>query len=126
VSSHQLNEVQEIADRVVILNRGQLVRAGSIKELSAGNDAVVVRSPDPAPLGAAIAAAGGFAQHTAPDALEVRGLPIEQIGHLAFTAGVELHELSTRTFDLEDLFFQLTAEAQPPHGGMHGVPRSAP
>ena len=125
VSSHQLNEVQEIAERVVILNRGQLVRAGSIKELSAGNDAVVVRSPNPARLVAAIAAAGGFAQHTAPDALEVRGLPIDQIGHLAFTAGVELHELSTRTFDLEDLFFQLTAEVQPPHGGMHGVPGSA-
>ena len=29
VSSHQLNEVQEIADRVVILNHGQLVRAGT-------------------------------------------------------------------------------------------------
>jgi ABC-2 type transport system ATP-binding protein len=34
VSSHQLNEVQEIADRVVILNRGQLVRSGSIAELT--------------------------------------------------------------------------------------------
>jgi ABC-2 type transport system ATP-binding protein len=126
VSSHQLNEVQEIADRVVILNRGRLVRAGSIKELSAGNDVVVVRAPNPVPLGEAIAAAGGFAQHTAPDALEVRGLPIEQIGHLAFTAGVELHELSTRTFDLEDLFFQLTTEAHPAHGGMLGVPGSTP
>ena len=126
VSSHQLNEIQEIADRVVILNRGRLVRAGSIKELSAGNDVVIVRAPNPVPLGEAIAAAGGFAQHTARDGLEVRGLPIEQIGHLAFTAGVELHELRTRTFDLEDLFFQLTAEAHPPHGGMIGVPGSAP
>jgi len=108
-----------------LLNRGQLVREGSIRELSAGNDVVVVRAPDPVPLGEAIAAAGGFAQRTAPDALAVRGLPIEQIGHLAFTAGVELHELSTRTFDLEDLFFQLTADAHPPHGAMRGVPGSA-
>ena len=30
VSSHQLAEVQEVADRVVILNRGRLVRSGSI------------------------------------------------------------------------------------------------
>ena len=36
ISSHQLNEVQEIAQRVVILNRGRLVRSGSIDELSAG------------------------------------------------------------------------------------------
>jgi ABC-2 type transport system ATP-binding protein len=119
VSSHQLNEVQEIADRVVILNRGRLVRAGSIKELSAGNESVVVRTPNPAPLGEAIAAAGGSAQHTAPDALEVRGLPVEQVGHLAFSSGVELHELSTRTFDLEDLFFHLTADSTPTHPGMH-------
>lgn len=109
VSSHQLGEMQEIADRVVILNRGRLVRSGSIRELSQGSDTVVVRTPNPAPLGAAIAAAGGFAEHTAPDALEVRGLSSEQVGHLAFTAGVELHELSTRAWDLEELFFALTS-----------------
>ena len=45
VSSHQLNEVQEVADRVVILNRGQLVRQGSIAELTAGSDTVLVRTP---------------------------------------------------------------------------------
>lgn len=109
VSSHQLGEMQEIADRVVILNRGRLVRSGSIRELSQGSDTVVVRTPNPAPLAAAIAAAGGFAEHTAPDALEVRGLSSEQVGHLAFTAGVELHELSTRAWDLEELFFALTS-----------------
>jgi ABC-2 type transport system ATP-binding protein len=50
VSSHQLNEVQEVADRVVILNRGRLVRAGSIDELTAGTDSVLVRTPTPEPL----------------------------------------------------------------------------
>ena len=45
VSSHQLTEVQAIADRVVILDRGQLVRSGSIAELAAGTDRVFVRSP---------------------------------------------------------------------------------
>jgi len=43
VSSHQLAEMETIADRVVILSRGQLVRAGSIAELTAGRDAVVER-----------------------------------------------------------------------------------
>src|SRR5579875_1883373 len=33
ISSHQLGEVEEVADRVVILNRGRLVQAGSIAEL---------------------------------------------------------------------------------------------
>ena len=111
VSSHQLNEVQEVADRVVILNHGQLVRAGTIAELTAGSESVRVRTPNPAPLGEAIAASGGFAQHDDPQTLQVRGLTLEQVGHLAFTAGVELHELSTQGFDLEDLFFQLTGSA---------------
>jgi ABC-2 type transport system ATP-binding protein len=113
VSSHQLNEVQEVADRVVILNHGQLVGAGSIDELTAGSHTVRVRTPTPAPLGQAIAAQGGFAQHEDAHTLQVRGLTPEQVGHLAFTAGVELHELSTQGFDLEDLFFHLTGTGGP-------------
>jgi ABC-2 type transport system ATP-binding protein len=113
VSSHQLNEVQEVADRVVILNHGQLVSSGSIQELTAGTEFVRVRTPNPAPLGEAIAAAGGFAQHADEFTLQIRGLNLEQVGHLAFTSGVELHELSAQGFDLEDLFFQLTSAAPP-------------
>ncbi|MGH8859699.1 MAG: ABC transporter ATP-binding protein [Jatrophihabitantaceae bacterium] len=109
VSSHQLNEVQEFADRVVILNRGRLVRAGSIQELLAGTDTVVVRGPDLGPLDAAIRAAGATATQTGPTSMQVQGMGLDDIGHLAFTAGVELHELSKHGFDLEDLFFQLTA-----------------
>ena len=123
VSSHQLNEVQEVADRVVILNRGRLISAGSIEELTAGSDSVRVRTPNPEPLGHAVAASGGTAEHSDPSTLQVRGLTLEQVGHLAFTAGVELHELSAQRFDLEDLFFQLTgtpdgqAVMQPSQGG---------
>jgi ABC-2 type transport system ATP-binding protein len=116
VSSHQLNEVQEVADRVVILNRGQLVRAGSIQELTAGTESVRVRTPTPVPLGEAIAANGAFAQHLDEHTLQVRGLSRDQVGHLAFTAGVELHELATQGFDLEDLFFQLTSAGPPGTG----------
>ena len=115
VSSHQLNEVQEVADRVVILNRGQLVSSGSIQELTADSETVRVRTPTPAPLGQAIAAAGGSAQHLDELTLQVRGLTTEQVGHLAFTTGVELHELSAQGFDLEDLFFHLTVD-RPPGG----------
>jgi ABC-2 type transport system ATP-binding protein len=117
VSSHLLNEVQEIADRIVILNRGQLVTSGSIKELSEGLDSVRVRTPNPVPLGEAVAASGGFAQHTDPTTLQIRGLALEQVGHLAFTAGVELHELSGQSFDLEELFFQLTGAPTQHAGG---------
>jgi ABC-2 type transport system ATP-binding protein len=45
--------------------------------------------------------------------VRIKGLSVDQVGHLAFTAGVELHELSTQRFDLEDLFFALTSDAAP-------------
>jgi ABC-2 type transport system ATP-binding protein len=113
VSSHQLNEVQEIADRVVILNRGQLVRSGSIAELTAGTDSVLVRTPDADALAAALGP--HRAELDRPDAgtVRVRGLSAQQIGHVAFQARVELHELSPQRFDLEDLFFALTQDSAP-------------
>ena len=108
VSSHQLAEVQAVADRAVILNRGRLVRAGTIGELSAGTATAIVRGPNLAPLQAALAAAG-FTGTTQPDgSLRVRVDELTRIGQLAFVHNVELHELSLEEFDLEQLFFSLT------------------
>ena len=110
VSSHQLNEVQEVADRVVILNHGQLVRSGSIAELCAGTDRVAVRTQAADDLAAALDGAGAAVQHTGPDTLEVRGMTAAQVGHTAYRSGVELHHLTDERSGLEELFFALTAE----------------
>jgi ABC-2 type transport system ATP-binding protein len=126
VSSHQLAEVQEVADRAVILNRGKLVRAGTIGELSAGTAVTVVRGPALAPLQQALASAG-FSGSTEPDGtLRVSTDQLAQIGHLAFVNNVELHELRLEEFDLERLFFSLTegehqgANLDRPPGGHPG------
>jgi ABC-2 type transport system ATP-binding protein len=112
VSSHQLNEVQEIADRVVILNRGRLVQQGSIEELTAGTDSVLIRTPDVEAMHRALTGQQVQVEQVDPGALRIRGLTPAEVGHLAFTGGVELHELSAQRFDLEDLFFALTAGDQ--------------
>jgi ABC-2 type transport system ATP-binding protein len=108
VSSHQLAEIQAVADRAVILNRGRLVRAGTIEELSAGTSTAIVRGPNLAPLQQALVDAGLTGTTEADGALRVRADELSQIGHLAFTHNVELHELSLEEFDLERLFFSLT------------------
>jgi ABC-2 type transport system ATP-binding protein len=120
VSSHQLTEIQEIADRVVILDRGRLVRSGSIEELTAGTDVVRVLTPNADAFAGVLTAAGLNATPTGPGALDVRGAPAHQVGHLAFVNGIELHELVGTRANLEDLFFSLTQGAHtaaPPTAG---------
>ncbi|MGI8666461.1 MAG: ABC transporter ATP-binding protein [Jatrophihabitans sp.] len=108
VSSHQLAEIQEVADRAVILNRGKLVRAGTMAELSAGTSTAVVRGPQLGPLQQALAATGLTGTTESDGSLRVRTENLRQIGQLAFANNVELHELSLEEFDLERLFFTLT------------------
>ncbi|MHA3704560.1 ABC transporter ATP-binding protein [Jatrophihabitans sp. YIM 134969] len=115
VSSHQLAEMQAMADRVVILDHGRLVREGAIKDLAAANDSVVVRTPTPAPLVKRLRADLPAAEVTdagEPGLVRVRNAQISDIGHAAFLAGVEVHELRHDGFDLEQLFFSLTGGAQ--------------
>jgi ABC-2 type transport system ATP-binding protein len=119
VSSHVLSEVQQTVDDVVIISKGALVRAGSLADL-AGNGAVRVRvrSPRREALIRALEVPG---EDPPPTVLEptddgellVTGLTASDIGRRAFLAGVELHELTQQTNDLESLFLELTATGTP-------------
>jgi ABC-2 type transport system ATP-binding protein len=108
VSSHVLSEVEQTVDDVVIIARGRLVRQASLADLE-GGPAVVVRTPTPEPLRAALAGAG---LRAAPDGdrLRVADAAPAQVGALAFSAGVELHELRPAESDLEAIFLQLTTD----------------
>jgi ABC-2 type transport system ATP-binding protein len=106
VSSHVLSEVQQTVDDVVIVARGRLVRAGTLEEL-AGASAVRVTTPSPAALVAALADAGIEARAPRPDEVLARGTTPAAVGHLAFTAGVELHGLAPAESDLETIFLRL-------------------
>jgi ABC-type multidrug transport system ATPase subunit len=110
VSSHLLSEMEQTADRVVIVGAGRLVREGSIAELRAeAIGGVVVRSPDADRLAAALRDGGLVPSPTEDGALTVSGSTAAEVGARAFAAGVELHELRAQTSDLEDLYFRLTA-----------------
>jgi ABC-2 type transport system ATP-binding protein len=106
VSSHVLAEVQQTVDDVVIVARGRLVRAGPLAELSGGG-AVRAVTPDAAALVAALTGAGIQARAPRPDEVLATGTTPEAVGHIAFTAGVELHGLAAAASDLESIFLQL-------------------
>ena len=123
VSSHLLAEVEQTADRVVIVGAGRLVRQGSIAELRAGTEGagtVLVRSPQATALAEALRTRGLQVQSDGGEALTVEGTSPAVVGSQAFAAGIELHELRARTSGLEEIYFRLTtgqeqfAAAPPP------------
>jgi ABC-2 type transport system ATP-binding protein len=128
VSSHLLSEMQQTADRVVILSQGRLVREGSIADLEAESGVtVVVRSPEIEKLAALLSGQGEITR-TGPDALQLKDIDAPVVGRAALQGGIELHELRTERSNLEQLFFSLTQGqysapspgAAPPDGQVPG------
>jgi ABC-2 type transport system ATP-binding protein len=114
VSSHVLAEVAQLADRVVIIHRGRLVSHTSLDEIMRrAEGGVRVRSPEAERLQGLLAAAGAKAAVDSPGVLTVRDAPMERIGELAAANGVVLHELSSESATLEDVFLELTGSDRP-------------
>jgi ABC-2 type transport system ATP-binding protein len=116
VSSHLMSEMEQTADRIVVLGKGRLLCDTSVAELigTASTAGVVVRSPDPVGLGlvARHAIAEGARVIAADgDSLTLAGAPIEVIGRIAHGVGVLLHELSPRQASLEQAYLELTADS---------------
>ncbi len=109
VASHVLSEVQQTVDEVVVLSRGRLVRQGTLEQLDSGPREVLVRTPRPDLLHEALA--GRPMQVVGTDAegrTRVVGGSTADVGHAAFEAGVELHELVAEPSHLERVFLELT------------------
>lgn len=109
VSSHALAEVQQIADRVVIINKGRLVRDGRLDQLTAGGG-VLVATPEADRFAGLLEAAGAIVTRDHSETLEVHGLTAREVGGLGFRNNVELHALEQRRDGLEKIFFALTSE----------------
>jgi ABC-2 type transport system ATP-binding protein len=113
VSSHVLAEVAQTVDDVVVIHRGRLVQQGPVRTLTAAGAGVLVRTPRPGDLRAALAG-GGLAVADTPDgAFVVDGADAARVGEIAFAAGVPLHELTPRSTSLEEAFLALTADPDP-------------
>lgn len=115
-SSHVLTEMQQLADHIVIIHDGRLVRQGSLAQLStARGQAVSVRTPHADALVAALQRSRPSqdvsVERPGEGEVRVRGLTPAEVGHAAFVEGIELHELMGEGNDLEDVFFALTEDA---------------
>jgi ABC-2 type transport system ATP-binding protein len=112
ISSHLLAEVEQTADHLVVISRGRCVYQGSLAELRGSRSArVLVRCADPVRLADALAATGVLEIDTLPDGwLGVAGTDPVHVGDVALGAGVAIYGMVHERVELEQLFFQLTAE----------------
>ncbi len=114
ISSHVLAEVAQTVDQVLIINRGRLVVESSLEQLTARvGGSVRVRTPNAAQLQQALEREQLQTTASNDHALLVHGTTSEHVGEVAFTAGIPLHELIAEGSSLEQIFLELTAEAQP-------------
>ena len=111
VSSHVLGEVQSTVDDVVIIAGGRLVHASGLEGLAAlAEPGAYLESPDHEGLDRLLAARGwrGAADG---HGIVVAGVTAAQAGAAAYDAGLELHQLSPRGTDLEEVFLRLISQA---------------
>ena len=113
VSSHQLAEVAQTVERVVIIDKGRLVTIASLDELTARmSGGVRIRAPEVRRLLPVLAGAGLEAT-TLDGELLVRGASLAQVGELAWNAGVHVHRLVEESSALENVFLELTSGGEP-------------
>ncbi|MEU6857908.1 ATP-binding cassette domain-containing protein [Glycomyces sp. NPDC046736] len=114
VSSHLLSEMQLMADELVVIGRGTMIFNGDVEQFVRDftQSSVIVRSPVADDFVPTLEGAGAEVAKGATGELVISGMEIGAVGHLAFTEGVELAELSTRSASLEEAFMSATGSSE--------------
>jgi ABC-2 type transport system ATP-binding protein len=112
LSSHLLGEVEELCNRVAIIQKGRVVYQGALHELLAGAaSGYRLRTPEPARARAVCLAQAGVEQVSSVDG-EVRFQADEEsVGALSIALGqarIAVTALVPETASLEELFLDLT------------------
>ncbi len=116
LSSHLMSEMENTADQLVVIGRGRLIAAESVRDFAARSTGlgVVVGTRQAAELTAVLTAAGASVEpegSAGAEKLSVTGLPADRIAALAFEHRILFDELTTRTASLEEAFMELTADS---------------
>ncbi|EDY42051.1 ABC transporter, ATP-binding protein [Streptomyces sp. SPB074] len=113
VSSHLMSEMENTAEHLVVIGKGQLIAAESLKDFAArgSRQGVTIRTPEVDTLRTALSGAGAVVEQDGPHTLLVTGLSATRIGDLAFQNMVPVHELTAHNALLEAPFMELTADS---------------
>jgi len=118
VSTHQLAELAEIAQRMLIIDGGRLVADTTLDALLNGTRRVVeMRCARPGALAEALIARGMSVDRDG-DLLVIEGLSPDEAGDIAAEVGAgPVHWLNKRTTSLEDIYLSLAGSLRPGANG---------
>ena len=110
VSSHLMSEMQQTADRLVIVGRGRLIADATTDEIlrGLGHLQVRVRTPDPDVLLTHLQKEGLGVQRTGVQELVVDDSTASRVGDIAHSVRVPVHHLAEVEQSLEEAYLELT------------------
>lgn len=110
LSSHLMSEMSQTADHIIVLGRGRVLADAPVADIiaGAGGNTVRVRTPRPDLL----AEVFPEVHHTtlSDGAVSLSGITAEQVGDVAATRGIVLHELTPVASSLEEAYMALTQD----------------
>jgi ABC-2 type transport system ATP-binding protein len=116
LATHELDEAERLADRMVIIDRGSLIADATLAELRKGHDEIRFRSDPGLDLRALAEATGIVASKVGNDEYVIDAPPqprlMAQLGDWLAEAGHPLHDLRAGGQRLEDVFRRLTGGDQ--------------
>ncbi|WP_112240573.1 ABC transporter ATP-binding protein [Kribbella monticola] len=118
VSSHLMSEMEQTADRLVVIGRGRLIANATTAEIlnGLGRRQVRVRSPRPVELLKHLQEDGFAVEQLDGQELQVEDRTAEEVGELAHHFHIPLHHLSDVQQSLEQAFLELTGDSVEYHG----------
>jgi ABC-2 type transport system ATP-binding protein len=112
LSSHRMDEVEQVCDHVTIIHRGRIAASGRPEDLAADENLIEIQCDAAAAAAEALVALAEVIQveRTADDRLEVLApaLRAGQINRFLIERGITADQIVVRRESLETVFFRLT------------------
>lgn len=112
VSSHQLSDIEQIADHLIVVQKGKVTHQVAMAELKAEKNVLIIKTDDNLQTEALLKASFEVEVLQVEDEMHVT-LQTDQRSEIAaaiVTAGIGLKELRTKQSSLEDTFLAWTEE----------------
>jgi ABC-2 type transport system ATP-binding protein len=113
VSSHLMSELQDTADHLVVVGRGQVIADTTVASLiaAASGDRVTLRTTARSAAMTVLASAGATVAATDRNTVTVSGLAAERVVALLGESAVPFSEVSAHRATLEEAYMELTRDA---------------